>query len=240
MTDKIIKDIWLSEVIGKDTYILHVDDALINQKENLFNKQLEKLQATKIFLYSKVPTDRLSHVHFLEKFGFKLIDTNIKFNRLLTTRVNIKYSDNCSIRLTEPGDENEVANIAENNFRFSRFHLDAEVDNNIADMIKGKWVENYYNGKRGDMMIVACVSEKIAGFLLLIKNDQTLVIDLIAVDAQHQRKKIASDMINYAIWNFDFSELQVGTQVGNIPSIRLYENMGFRMIASEYVFHFHR
>jgi len=240
MTNKIIKDNWLSEVIGKDTYKIHVDDTLISQKEILFKGRFEKFQGLKFFMYSKVPTDRLSHVHFLENSGFKLIDTNLILNRLLGVEENVKLSKNCSIRFTEPGDKDEVVNLAKNNFRFSRFHLDLEVDNNIANYIKGKWIENYYNGKRGDEMIVACVTEKIAGFLLLIKHEKTLIIDLIAVNAQYQRKKIASDMINYTISNFDFSELQVGTQVGNIPSIHLYENLGFRMIGSEYVFHFHQ
>lgn len=240
MTDKIIKDNWLSEFIGKDAFKINVDDALINQKDNFFKDQLEELQESRIFIYSKVPTDRLSYAHFLEKSGFKLIDTNIKLNRLSDVQENIKFSDNCSLRLTEPGDKDEVVKLAENNFKFSRFHLDPEVDNNIANLIKGKWVGNYYNGKRGDKMVVACVSEKIAGFLLLVKKDKTLIIDLIAVDARHQRRKIASDMINYTISNFDFSELQVGTQVGNIPSVRLYEKLRFRMIGSEYVFHFHQ
>lgn len=235
-----MKDNWLSEFIGKDTFKINVDDTLINQKDNFFKGQLEKLQGSRIFIYSKVPTDRLSHVHYLEKSGFKLIDTNIKLNRFSDVHQNVKFSDNCSIRLTEPGDKEKVAKLAENNFRFSRFHLDPEIDNNIANLVKCNWVENYYNGKRDDKMVVACVSKKVAGFLLLIKKDKILTIDLIAVDARHQRRKIASDMINYTILNFDFSELQVGTQVGNIPSIRLYEKLGFRMIGSEYVFHFHQ
>jgi ribosomal protein S18 acetylase RimI-like enzyme len=33
--------------------------------------------------------------------------------------------------------------------------------------------------------------------------------------------------------------LRVGTQLANIPSIRLYEKCGFRLAASEYVLHAH-
>jgi ribosomal protein S18 acetylase RimI-like enzyme len=89
-------------------------------------------------------------------------------------------------------------------------------------------------------MIVANYGDKIAGFLQLlhIGADQ-LVIDLIAVDKTHQGHGIASEMIAFAQNNTDRSTIKVGTQVANIPSIRLYEKLGFRLCESYYVFHYH-
>lgn len=240
MTNNIIKDDWLSEIIGRDTYKLVVDESLVARTKNFFPKWLEQFKGLKIFIHSKIPTNQLSYAHFLEKSGFNLIDTNVRLNKLSELRKNSKLANNCKLRFTKPEDKKQVVNLAKNNFRFSRFHLDPLIDNSIADCIKGKWVENYYRGKRGDNLIVATVAEKIAGFLLLIKDNQKLIIDLIAVDSKYRGQKIASDMIIYAESLIKCTELMVGTQMTNIPSIRLYENLGFKMFSSEYVFHFHQ
>ena len=90
-------------------------------------------------------------------------------------------------------------------------------------------------------MIVALVGDVIVGFLLLLESDTNLTIDLVAVDNNYQRIGVASDMIAYAeCYLNSFSSVQVGTQLANIPSIRLYEKMGFRAYTSNYVFHYHK
>ncbi len=240
MVNNIIKDNWLSKIIGKDAYKLVLDENLITQSENFFPKWLKKFKGLKIFIYSKIPTDQLSYAHFLEKSGFNLIETNVKLMKLPESKKDLKLLNNCKLRFTEPKDKKQVINLAKNNFKFSRFHMDPLFNNSIANRIKSKWVENYYNGERGDKLIVTSIDEKIVGFLLLIKDNQKLIIDLIAVDSKYQGQKIASDMIIYAESLVKCTEFIVGTQMTNIPSIRLYENLGFKMYSSEYVFHFHQ
>ena len=47
-------------------------------------------------------------------------------------------------------------------------------------------------------------------------------------------------MIGFASANCDCAgSAVVGTQVANIPSVRLYETLGFRLTAARYVFHYH-
>ncbi len=47
-------------------------------------------------------------------------------------------------------------------------------------------------------------------------------------------------MIQYAETELvKFSEVRVGTQLANAPSIKLYENLGFRFLEGHYVFHLH-
>ncbi|MBI4974972.1 MAG: GNAT family N-acetyltransferase, partial [Candidatus Omnitrophica bacterium] len=67
-----------------------------------------------------------------------------------------------------------------------------------------------------------------------------LTIDQIAVDPVWQRRGIARAMILYAEGNCkDIRLMRVGTQVSNIPALRLYENLGFRIAEVSYVFHCH-
>jgi len=87
------------------------------------------------------------------------------------------------------------------------------------------------------MVLAKHDSGQVAGFCQTLEPDRkTRVIDLIAVAESDRRQGLAQGMILYDLGNKD---LIVGTQVSNIPSIRCYESMGFKLIKSQYVFHFH-
>jgi ribosomal protein S18 acetylase RimI-like enzyme len=137
-----------------------------------------------------------------------------------------------------------VRKVAEASFRFSRFHLDPKIPNDVADRIKGDWAENYFRGARGDGMVVAELDGEVAGFLQLLWSGPKLVIDLIAVAPHAARRGLARGMISFA-WTKGTgdergpSSMLVGTQAVNIPSCRLYEGLGFRLSAASIVMHHH-
>lgn len=238
MDNNLIYDQWLSEVIGVNIFKLIIDDNLINNPKEIQNKF--KNLKNKFSVYAKISTDSLNYSHFLEELGFKLIDTAVKLQKNKSDMNALFYSNDYSVHFTSSLDKEQVISLAKNNFSYSRFHIDPSIENVVADKIKGKWVENYYNGERGNYMIVTKLDNKIAGFLLLLKNNNKLLtIDLIAVAKEHRGKKMASNMVTFAESQLDFLEMQVSTQIVNIPSLRLYEKLGFRMQGAEYVFHFH-
>ena len=73
-----------------------------------------------------------------------------------------------------------------------------------------------------------------------MSKDDALIIDLIAVEPSHQGNGLATAMIKFAAdYCGKWQRMLVGTQVSNIPSIRTYEKLGFRMCGSSYVFHYH-
>ena len=94
-------------------------------------------------------------------------------------------------------------------------------------------------------MIVSCFKDQPVGFTqILIKNDSELIIDLICVDSQHHGVGIASAMISFLINEIAPSlpgstKILVGTQISNLPSLSLYQKLGFKIISSDYVFHYH-
>ena len=67
------------------------------------------------------------------------------------------------------------------------------------------------------------------------------VIDLIGVHPEHQRRGIGRLLIDAALHHYQgrCRSLEVGTQGSNIPSVRLYEGLGFRLIRSGFVLHRH-
>lgn len=233
----IICDKWLRSVFGYDVYRLVVNDSIINGNGK---ETVEDIQRCKpVFIYSKTPVSALDQVFFLEDIGFKLVDTNVVFDKAVCT--DHVFEGNCTVRFTEPSDEGQVVSLANKSFEFSRFHLDPFVSNDLANEIKRQWAGNFFVGDRGDRMVVATINGRVVGFLqLLFDKNRNLVIDLIAVDPNARKKGVATDMIKYAESNCsDRKRIIVGTQIANTASMKLYEKCGFTIAKASYNFHYH-
>ena len=226
----IVYDEWLSKIIGKKAYNL----------QNSFNViSKEYFPKDEIFIWTKIPileTDKLIN---LQKLGFYIVDTNVQ---LSSKNFNHKYINN-DVRFAKPEDEKSVKDIAKNSFELSRFHLDNQITQNTACKIKEEWAGNYFAGKRGKWMIVAEYKSTIVGFLqLLEKNNNTIVIDLVAVKKEHRGKGLAKNMIFFAYLNClnNITKVEVGTQISNISSLNMYTKLGFFINSSSYVLHMHQ
>ena len=223
--------------MGKDVYFLK------NLSEQISN---DDFPASPSLVFTKVATSEIEKIQLLESLGFNLIDTNILLCKENTGGlVNQSIPLDYSIRLSKPVDCDHVGNIARDNFRFSRFHQDQRISKTAADRIKQVWAKNFFSGTRGDYMIIACYKDQPVGFCqILLKNTSDLIIDLIAVDSPHHGVGLASAMINFLINQIapSFSgntKIMVGTQISNLPSLCLYQKLGFKIISSDYVFHYH-
>jgi len=233
--DNLIKDPWLSEMLGYNVYRVILDETFIH---GCGREGLESVKEGHVLLYSKVATDDLEGICFLQNSGFYLVDTNVVFKKEIAPGKSAVPFDR--VRLARKEDEEEIARIAGSSFRFSRFHLDVNIPDETANRIKAEWTRNYFRGTRGDSMVVAEKGGEVTGFLQLIFGSAgALVIDLIAVGKENHKLGLARDMVLYAEENSgDFREIRVGTQIANTPSIQFYENIGFRYVSSQYIFHY--
>ena len=234
-----LKDEWLSEQIDKNVYQLKAIDLL----EDDFSQDWKEFRKNHIkenyFVFSKISTNSVNIWQCVEKVNFKLIDANVKFELHGNISSDSKYQKDIDICFAEKKHQEATGKIARDNFIYSRFHLDPLIDNDIASRIKQNWVKNYFFGKRGDVMVLALLNNEPVGFLQLIIKNKELFIDLIGVQKIAQGKGIASSMIQFASKNIKQSCIKVGTQIGNIPSIKLYQKLGFVLTGSDYVFHYH-
>tara|TARA_B100000902_G_scaffold398294_1_gene464564 strand:+ start:1054 stop:1767 length:714 start_codon:yes stop_codon:yes gene_type:complete len=227
---KIISDNWLSRQIGKQAYFLEAFP------DNLEKKDLPK---GKKFIWSKIPVQNIKSLICLQKLGFYLVDTNIQ----LSLSSKIFQKKNSNIRFAKPSDEFGVRAIAENSFKYNRFNKDPNISKEVVCKIKEEWAGNFFSGKRGKWMIVVEQDSKIIAFLQLIEKKQdTIVIDLIAVDEKNKGNGLAKEMISYAYINClkNNGIIEVGTQIANTPSIKLYLKLGFRIISAYYMIHMHQ
>lgn len=227
--NKIILDEWLSTMVKKPAYLLQLIHANLKQKD---------LPKGKIFIWSKISVGDIRRLICLQKLGFYIVDTNIQFS----LSKKISFVNNFNLRFAKPSDESGVRALAKNAFKFSRFYKDPNISTKVACKIKEEWAGNFFLGNRGKWMVVVEENSKVIGFLqLLEKNKNTVVIDLIAIDENKKGKGLAKQMILYAYENCLKKNgiMEVGTQIANISSIKLYSKLGFKMNSATYVLHKH-
>lgn len=194
------------------------------------------------FVDAKVSAADIRACSAFEAAGFRLIDTNVQMDAATDAiaRHPSSTKPGTTIRFAVPEDREGVEEVAGCCFVYSRFHLDPQVEPNCAHEIKRQWAGNFFSGKRGRWMVVAEREAQIVAFLQLLSKDDTVIIDLVGVASSHQRLGIAGGMIGFAARECGPARsMIVGTQVANIPSLRAYAALGFRVCSSSYVLHYH-
>ena len=226
----IILDDWLSKIISKPVYQLKQFSTTI---------EIENLPKNEMFIWSKIPVDDIKKLIHLQKLGFYLVDTNIDFS--LSKQMEPKKILNA--RFAKSSDEIAVRSIAKSAFKYNRFNRDPNISDKIASKIKEEWAGNFFLGKRGKWMIVVEKNSETVGFLQIIEgNNDTIIVDLIAVDEKNRGKGLAKEMIYFMYLNCLKKNgiIKVGTQISNTSSIELYLNIGFRINSISYVLHMHQ
>ncbi len=233
-------DSWLGSILGRAAFRLRVTPELVEslaESPGAVARRFAELEEPS-FAFAKVGVRQLARVHAVERLGFRLIDTSVVLDK---RRIESPAPRPCEIRFAEAGDEDGVADLARASFSFSRFHLDPRIPHQTADTLKSEWARNFFHGRRGDRMVVAVDGGRVVGFNQILFGDDGWTIDLIAVDAGWRRRGVAGAMIRFAEAELtDADIVRVGTQLANLPSIQLYESLGFRLSQAQYVFHLHR
>jgi ribosomal protein S18 acetylase RimI-like enzyme len=226
-------DAWLSMVLDRPAWRVEAGTAGQGLPMLLDNRSQ--------FAFAKLSVAEVPSVWAFCAYGFRIVDVALTFDAAPAC----VGSCNDQVRFADPGDLTAVKALAGSAFCYSRFHMDPLVPNSAADTIKMEWATNFFSGRRGDGMVVALVNDRVVGFLqLLWATLDCLVIDLIAVEPASQGRGIAKGMIEFAFRHGTGDEqkastMKVGTQAANVPSIRLYESMGFRLCEAQYVLHYH-
>jgi len=221
----------------------------ISPTERLSDSKTERLIEGRAFYYTKVPTDRVDLAQALSSAGFNVVDVNVTFIRRTTDgrpRTAVGGQElSVVVQDILPAHYDTILNIAASCFVYSRFHLDPEIPKEIANAIKRAWVDSYIQKARGERLLVGLLDGKPVGFLAVLatifNGEPCRVIDLIGVDRAYQGCGVGKTLVSFFIEQHgdNGTLLRVGTQVANVPSMRLYESLGFRMAETTYVLHAH-
>ena len=238
-------DPWLAAIFGRPVFRISILDA--DDPECLLSlaQHEPNFSATSAFGYTKIPTQRTDQLWALTRLGFAIVDVNVIFERNVLPGPDWPTDAGTIVRAIQPPEHATVQEIAASCFVYSRFHLDPQIPSHIADRIKRDWVGAYVRRQRGERLWVAVREGNPVGFLAELRTmtggHAVGVIDLMGVARNHQGHGIARSLIDCFIRNTvrEVSRLRVGTQAANVPSIRLYEKCGFRVIETLYVLHAH-
>jgi ribosomal protein S18 acetylase RimI-like enzyme len=235
MSGRLQHDAWLSRFAGKSAFHL----TAVDRPADIPAAEIAAHRAP-IFIDTRVDVARSDICCALEDLGFHLIEANVQLTATAGS-IGRHIPDGFLVRDAVADDEIQVSQLSGRSSVWDRFHRDPLFPDDAADQLKAEWAGNFFRGRRGDAMIVAAHAGQIVGFLqLLAPADGRLIIDLLAVDAGFRQRGAARAMIGYAAAARDpRSVIQVGTQIANQTSLRLYQGMGFRLVSSTYGFHFH-
>lgn len=253
---RVERDVWLAEQLGYDAFRVvlesgssHAQDAAAGVDPDLHFLTkcfpTRAAQAQPVFYYTKTPTQQITALGTLCRLGFRVVDVNVTLACAPRLLANPLPHEGVFVRKIEPEDHAAVLDIAGACFRYSRFHLDPAIPPARAHAIKRAWVRSYIEGQRGEQLLVAVVNGKPAGFLAvlktLVKGQTCCVIDLIGVDPAYQGRGVGRALTGSFLVECTRrgALARVGTQAANIPSLRLYESLGFRVCDTAYVLHAH-
>ncbi len=210
------RDGWLSDVLGFDAWTgsapAGVAPALVTRR---------------------VATDDVDGLRAAEALGFSVVDVNVTLER-----AGFDAAPAPSVAVATPDQFGALLDVAGSCFRYSRFHLDPRIPREAADRVKREWVRSYVEGTRGIELLAAGTD----GFLAVLEAaDGARVIDLVGVAPAAQGRGIgAALVIAFGSRHGEGGRtLRVGTQIANVPSLRLYEKLGFRIVSAVYVLHRH-
>ena len=157
MNDILKKDFFLSRILKKNCYTL-------NSLKNIYK---DKIKKKNIFLSLKTKNlEDLKKIQKIKKkIRFKFIDYELVFKGNVKSKI-----DELNCELAKKEDITKIVKISKNQLRINRFSIDSEIGSKISGKIKEYWVKNYFNNKRGDLLVINKYNSKISGFLLVIKK----------------------------------------------------------------------
>lgn len=168
--------------------------------------------------------------------GFRHVET------LVTLETSLKSQEMPGqVMLAKRTDQEaeQCAAIAQNCFRYDRYHADPMIDDAIADRIKGDWMRNSVLGRADAVLLALGDVGNIAGFNACMFNGEAAIIDLIGMDPNQQRKGYGRLLIQamHAHYKGRAKKLRLGTQLSNQVSLDFYKSLGFQEVNRQESWH---
>lgn len=223
---QIHEDAWLSDVLGRAAFAVVGDPEV-------------PAAPRPALYYAKVDAADVALVRRLLTRGFAPVDVNLTLARAGTPVP--ESTAGVDVATARPEHAEGLLELAGGCFRYSRFHLDPLIAQEDADRVKREWVRSYLDGRRGIELLAALERGRPVGFLAVLAAGDARVIDLVGVAPHAQARGVGGALVAEFIARHGpaAAELRVGTQVANVPSLRLYERFGFRISHAAYVLHLH-
>jgi ribosomal-protein-alanine N-acetyltransferase len=196
---------------------------------------------------TRVDLDNADDTVPYDKTGFQLADALLTYHldvQAVEQAPDLQSGESIAVRSSRTEDVAPLMEIARTSFTNDHFHRDPRFPQDKSDELFAKWVYNGCQGSADIVLVAADENEEPCGFIICKteeagRGSKYGVIDLIAVSPSHQRRGIGTRLVKEAVRWFAQSveSVFVGTQANNIPSIRTYEKVGFRLLRTQLTLH---
>jgi ribosomal protein S18 acetylase RimI-like enzyme len=196
-------------------------------------------------LQARVPASEPAVLAALQGAGMRVVNCAVTLARRKGTGFsNPTGAVQVDVRHADPDRDRAILDVAGRCFLSTRFHLDPQIPDELANRIKREWAANCLRGLRGDSMLVATAGPRLVGFLAIINataaQQPVRVIDLIGVDVDAQRQGVGSAlMARFVDEAPEDAMLRVGTQASNESAMRFYQRLGFGIESIAFDLHQH-
>jgi predicted acetyltransferase len=196
------------------------------------------------FLIVRCPASTLPTVQAMEQQGFLLMDTLLYYVRRLAKPPIPEDPNQSLVRTIQPGDEEEVREIAAQSFQgyYGHYHADPRLNDTKCDEAYVSWaVRSATSREVADEVLVAEIDDRLAGFATLRRNnDQEGEGVLYGVAPWAQGRGIyRSFMIQSMEWGKaqGFKRMFYSTQITNIAVQKVWVRVGAEMSHAYYTCH---
>lgn len=224
-----------TEVLGfKVAKIVHEKNGQ-SSEASFLTKSLSSQDIT--YATIRVESNSFDVIHALEREGFILVDGLISLSKEIT---DIDDQTDNEIGAIQEEDFNDVIELSKDVFFLNRLYNDPFIPNEKAKSFYAKWMENSLNGQAADEVLVYKENGKVYGFVTLKKDGH---ITLLGVSKDKRGKGIAKRLVGSTIVKFsgwEVKESHIETQMGNIPALRAYISLGFKITNSHMTFAWHK
>lgn len=215
--NKIINDKFITNLLGIRCY------SYINNIKKINLNSIKKLKKPFFLtLKTKYPLKK----KYIKKIPAKFICKQLLLKKTLKEK-NF-HPENCYLEKNRF--KKYVSNISLEKTSNSHFSQDKDLPLDFRKKLRFNWVRNFYKGQRGDFLIVY-KKKIVGGFLLLIKNKENLIIDLIVTKKNQAKKGVGKSLIKFVCSNFSNKKtkfLLAGTQSNNKVALKFYKKLGFK------------
>lgn len=205
-------------------------------KERLIKKIIKSFIKEKVkYVTFRLNAKELTMINILEEEGFRLVDEYLILTKELEKK---ERGDGLFVKIREvvPGDLKVLQEEIGPAFIYSRFFNDPLIKKDAATSMYKIWINNCIEGKAAEKVFVAEVEKGCVGFIAVEVVGTEGHIPLIGVNPEYWGKKISQQLTLYVINNWfrkkGVKSVRIESQLTNIPAVRAYENLGFRLTDS--------
>jgi len=236
---------WDSEVFGfrvAQISKLEISHEVVGQSSDLAPQLLSWVSKHRISLIScRLPADNLAESAWLEKLGFRFVET------VLHPYLDLNLSEmpgesEVGVRRVRAADHVEIERVASKAFRYERYHADPYVDSKKADLRYRNWIRSAINAKSEELLALTFGDEQLIGFFLVkVENDKVDWL-LTAIAPEFQGVGLGRQawlaMIRYHKMESSISRRIMTTiSARNIEVLNLYASLGFKFAPPGITFH---